>query len=70
MALEEYGEMDLNVLERVTVINRLWTVIDEQFIGHWWDYQLLKNNSALSMKILNMIIMNYQYNAQTKKKKK
>jgi hypothetical protein len=23
MALEEYGEMDLNVLERVTVINHL-----------------------------------------------
>jgi hypothetical protein len=67
MALEEYGEMDLNVLERVTVINHLWTVIDEQFIGHRWDYQLLKNNSALWMKLLNMIIMNYQYNTQTKK---
>jgi hypothetical protein len=67
MALEEYSEMDLSVLERVTVINRLWSVIDEQFIGHLRDYQILKNNSALWMELLHMIIMNYQYSTQTKK---
>jgi hypothetical protein len=66
MAFEEYGELDLNVLEE-SQSSHLWSVIDEQFIGHLRDYQLLKNNSVLWMELLYMIIPNYQYNTQMKK---